>query len=148
VLKPVSAARLATTVARLKELIGRPARSIEGVLNKLAGPPQSYLKWINASHGTTVEIITTDDVQFFQADSKYTRVVTAQGESLIRKPIKELVDELDPTIFWQIHRSTIVNVNAIGGVVRDVRGRPQVKLKRGSALLPVSEAYAHRFRQM
>jgi DNA-binding LytR/AlgR family response regulator len=87
-------------------------------------------------------------VQYFQADSKYTRVVTGDGESLIRKPIRELVDELDPAAFWQIHRSTIVNVNAIAGVVRDLRGRLQVRLKRGSELLPVSDAYAHRFRQM
>jgi DNA-binding LytR/AlgR family response regulator len=95
-----------------------------------------------------MRIITVDDVCYFRADSKYTCVVTPEGESLIRKPIKELCDELDPTCFWQIHRSTIVNVRAIAGVVRDLRGRAQVRLKNRAELLPVSEAYAHLFRQM
>src|SRR3989475_10232760 len=85
---------------------------------------------------------------YFQADSKYTRVVTAAEESLIRKPIKELCEELDPSSFWQIHRATIVNVHAVAGVVRDLRGRTQVRLKRRDELLIVSDAYAHRFRQM
>jgi DNA-binding LytR/AlgR family response regulator len=148
VLKPASAARLATTVQRLKQRIGQPAPQIEGVLRELGGAQKSYLRWINASQGQAVRIITVEDVHYFEADSKYTRVVTAGAESLIRKPIKELVDELDPACFWQIHRSTIVNVNAIAGVVRDLRGRPQVRLKQRPELLAVSDAYAHRFRQM
>ena len=148
-LKPVTAARLATTVTRLKERIGRPAPAIEGLLRELGGgPSRGFLKWINASQGQTVRVITVEDVCYFQADSKYTRVVTAEGESLIRKPIKELCDELDPSSFWQIHRSTIVNVNMIAGVVRDLRGRTQVRLKRREELLPVSDAYTQRFRQM
>jgi DNA-binding LytR/AlgR family response regulator len=148
VLKPPSASRLATTVARLKERIGRPAPPIDGILRQLETPKRGHLRWINASHGQTVRIITVEDVVYFHADSKYTRVVTADGESLIRKPIRELAEELDPSAFWQIHRSTIVNVNAIAGVVRDMRGRPQVRLKRGGELLAVSDAYANRFRQM
>lgn len=148
VLKPVSLARFATTVARLKERIGQPASSIDSLLDQLVTPRKGYLKWINASQGTTVKIITVDDVHYFQADSKYTCVVTNDGESLIRKPIRELVEELDPSNFWQIHRSTIVNVNAIAGVSRDLRGHSQVRLKHGTTLLPVSDAYAHRFRQM
>lgn len=148
VLKPIAASRLATTVSRLKSRIGGPAQPVDFVLRELAAPGRDYLRWINASHGSTVKIITVDDVNYFQADNKYTRVVTSDGDSLIRKPIRELLDELDPSTFWQIHRSTIVNVNAIAGVARDARGRPQVRLKRGSELLAVSEAYAHRFRQM
>lgn len=148
VLKPASAARLATTVARLRERVGRPAPSVDGILRSLGGGRSSYLRWINASHGQAVRIITVEDVNYFEADSKYTRVVTADHESLIRKPIKELADELDPGSFWQIHRSTIVNVNAIAGVVRDQRGRPRVRLKRRPELLAVSDAYAHLFRQM
>jgi DNA-binding LytR/AlgR family response regulator len=148
VLKPVTAARLATTVARLKERIGRPAAPIDGILRELTAPKSNYLRWINASQGEAVRIITVDDVNYFEADSKYTRVVTAGEESLIRKPIKELADELDPGCFWQIHRSTIVNVNAIAGVRRDMRGRPQVRLKHRPELLAVSEAYAYLFRQM
>src|SRR2546422_731444 len=148
VLKPADAARLATTVARLKERVGRPAPAIEGLLRELAAPQRGFLRWINASHGPAVRVITVDDVCYFQADSKYTRVVTAAEESLIRKPIKELCEELDPSSFWQIHRSTIVNVHAVAGVVRDLRGRTQVRLKRRDELLAVSDAYAHRFRQM
>jgi DNA-binding LytR/AlgR family response regulator len=148
VLKPANAARLATTVARLKERIGRPAPAIEGLLRELGAPPRGFLRWINASHGQAVRVITVDDVCYFQADSKYTRVVTAEGESLIRKPIRELSQELDPSCFWQIHRATIVNVNAIAGVVRDLRGRTQVRLKKRDELLPVSDAYTQLFRQM
>ena len=148
VLKPVSLARMATTVSRLKERIRQPAPTVDALLDHLATPAKGYLRWINASQGNMVKIITVEDVQYFQADSKYTLVVTGDGESLIRKPIKELVDELDPANFWQIHRSTIVNVHAIAGVVRDMRGHAQVRLKKGAALLPVSDAFAHRFRQM
>ena len=147
-LKPVTTARLATTVTRLKERIGRPAPALEGLLRELGGGQRGFLRWINASHGQTVRVITVEDVCYFQADAKYTRVVTAEGESLIRKPIKELSQELDPASFWQIHRSTIVNVNAIAGVVRDLRGRTQVRLKRREELLAVSDAYTQLFRQM
>jgi len=147
-LKPVTTARLATTVSRLKERIGRPAPALEGLLRELGGGQRGYLRWINASQGPTVRVITVEDVCYFQADAKYTRVVTAEGESLIRKPIKELTQELDPASFWQIHRSTIVNVHAIAGVVRDLRGRTQVRLKRREELLPVSDAYTPLFRQM
>ena len=147
-LKPVQAARLATTVARLKERVGRPAPSVEGLLRELGGGQRGFLRWINASHGQAVRIITVDDVCYFHADSKYTRVVTPEGESLIRKPIKELTQELDPSSFWQIHRGTIVNVHAISGVVRDLRGRTQVRLKKREELLTVSDAYTHLFRQM
>ena len=147
-LKPVTTARLATTVARLKERIGRPAPALEGLLRELGGGQRGFLRWINASQGQTVRVITVDDVCYFQADAKYTRVVTPEGESLIRKPIKELTQELDPACFWQIHRSTIVNVHAIAGVVRDLRGRTQVRLKRREELLPVSDAYTQLFRQM
>jgi DNA-binding LytR/AlgR family response regulator len=147
-LKPVQTARLATTVARLKERIGRPAPAIEGLLRELGTGSRAFLRWINASQGQTVRVITVEDICYFQADSKYTRVVTADGESLIRKPIKELTEELDPASFWQIHRSTIVNVNAIAGVVRDLRGRTQVRLKKREELLAVSDAYTQLFRQM
>lgn len=147
-LKPVQPARLATTVARLKERIGGAVPRLEGLLRELGAGRRGFLRWVNASQGQTVRVITVDDVCYFQADSKYTRVVTPEGESLIRKPIKELVDELDPSCFWQIHRGTIVNVQAIAGVVRDLRGRTQVRLKRREELLSVSDAYTPLFRQM
>ena len=82
------------------------------------------------------------------SDEKYTRVQTAKQEFLIRKPIKELVEELDPAIFWQIHRSTLVNVKAIAGVTRDERGRQEVLLKGRSEKLPVSRSAAQLFRSM
>jgi DNA-binding LytR/AlgR family response regulator len=148
VLKPVQAARLATTVARLKERVGRPAPALEGLVRELGSGNRGFLRWINASHGQAVRIITVDDVCYFHSDSKYTRVVTPEGESLIRKPIKDLTQELDPSCFWQIHRGTIVNVHAISGVVRDLRGRTQVRLKKREELLTVSDAYTHLFRQM
>jgi DNA-binding LytR/AlgR family response regulator len=148
VVKPVQAARLATTVTRLKERIGRPAPALEGLLRELGARERGYLRWINASQGQTVRVITVEDVCYFQAEAKYTRVVTAEGESLIRKPIRDLTQELDPASFWQIHRSTIVNVHAIAGVVRDLRGRMQVRLKRREELLAVSDGYTTLFRQM
>jgi DNA-binding LytR/AlgR family response regulator len=119
------------------------------VLPAIASPvAKSYLRWINASVGQSLRLITVDEIVYFQADNKYTRVVTADGEALIRKPLKELVDELDPDQFWQIHRSTMVNVAGIAGVTRDFRGRMLVKLKGRSETLQVSDTYTHLFRQM
>jgi DNA-binding LytR/AlgR family response regulator len=98
--------------------------------------------------GRAVKLITVDEICYFQADNKYTLVVTPQSESLIHKTIKELADELDPQVFWQIHRATVVNVNAISNVDRNVRGRVSVKLKQRKESLAVSDAYVHLFRQM
>jgi DNA-binding LytR/AlgR family response regulator len=89
-----------------------------------------------------------DEIAYFQADNKYTRVVTQDGEALTRKPLKELVDELDPQQFWQIHCSPLVNAAAISTVTRDFRGRMLVKLKQREERLLVSDSYAHLFRQM
>jgi DNA-binding LytR/AlgR family response regulator len=107
-----------------------------------------YLRWINASHGTDVQLITVDEICYFQSDTKYTRAVTAEAEFLIRKSLKELLDELDPALFWQIHRSTIVNVNAIASLSHDFRGHLIVKLKARPETLPVSQPFSHLFRQM
>ena len=150
VLKPISPARLFTTVTRLKERLGSPAPRVDHLLPALApaGAAKSYLRWINASVGQNLRLITVDEIVYFQADNKYTRVVTADGEALIRKPLKELVDELDPNQFWQIHRSTMVNVASVAGVTRDFRGRMLLKLKGRSDTLPVSDSYTHLFRQM
>jgi DNA-binding LytR/AlgR family response regulator len=155
VLKPVSAARLFTAVSRLKQRLGTPPMRLDATLHGLAGTgaaapaaPRQYLRWINASVGQNVKLITVDEVSYFQADNKYTRVVTGEGEALIRKPLKELVDELDPNQFWQIHRSTLVNAASIAGVTRDFRGRMLVKLKSRPETLLVSDSYTHLFRQM
>jgi DNA-binding LytR/AlgR family response regulator len=150
VLKPFDTARLALTIGRLKERVDSPPPSLEVLLRELASarPAPEYLRWINASRGNEVRLITVDEVCYFQGDTKYTRVVTADGESLIRRTLKELQEQLDPAAFWTIHRSYIVNANAISGVARDFRGRVQVKLKARPEKLAVSEAHAHLFRQM
>jgi DNA-binding LytR/AlgR family response regulator len=153
VLKPVSAARLFTAVSRLKQRLGSPPARLDAALNGLQGSglpaaTRQYLRWINASVGQNLKLITVDEVSYFQADNKYTRVVTGEGEALIRKPLKELVEELDPNQFWQIHRSTLVNAMSIAGVTRDFRGRMLVKLKSRPETLLVSDSYTHRFRQM
>ena len=111
-MKPIGLERLSTACERLKaRLPSAPAR-LEGILDVLARQAvraRPFLRWINASAGTEVRLITVEQVCCFQADTKYTRVVTAEDELLIRKPLKELVDELDPEIFWQIHRSTLLD---------------------------------------
>jgi len=151
VMKPINLPRVATTVQRLKERVLQPPADLSNVLAELGqrrGESRSFLRWVNASVGTSIKLITVDEICYFKADSKYTLVVTSLGESLIRKPIKELSEELDPAMFWQIHRSTLVNVGAIAGVDRDLRGHLQVKLKQRPERLPVSESYTHLFRQM
>ncbi|MDH4289839.1 MAG: LytTR family transcriptional regulator DNA-binding domain-containing protein, partial [Aquincola sp.] len=112
------------------------------------GAPPKYLQWIQASVGQAIQMIPVEDVLFFISDEKYTRVQTASLEALIRKPIKELVDELDPELFWQIHRSTLVNVKAISGVTRDFRGRQIVAVKGHKEQLEVSRSYLGLFKGM
>ncbi|WP_239143016.1 LytTR family DNA-binding domain-containing protein [Variovorax sp. WS11] len=151
VLKPLSYPRLVTTVGRLKErVVQRPSD-----LSRVALPPASpspapcgHLQWVRLSRGATVRLVTVDEICYFKADNKYTLVVTKDSESLIRKTIKELVDELDPDTFWQIHRSVLVNVRAIDSVFRDGSGALSVRLKERPETLTVSEQHHHLFRQM
>jgi DNA-binding LytR/AlgR family response regulator len=152
-LKPLQPARLFTAIGRVKERLGDAPSDLGAVLDRLAAlpsapPSRQYLRWINASVGQTLKLITVDEVLYFQADNKYTRVALRDSEALIRKPLKELVEELDPQLFWQIHRSTLVNANAIAGASRDFRGRLQLKLKERNDTLLVAESYAHLFKQM
>lgn len=150
VMKPFSAARLAATVARVKQRVQNAPANLDGIMKALAGRGngQGYLRWITASQGQNLRMITVDEICYFRADSKYTLVVTPDSESLIRRPIKDLLEELDPAVFWQIHRSTLVNVNAIAGINRDLRGRLRVRLKQRAEKLDVSESYVHLFKQM
>ena len=151
VMKPFSPARLATTVSRLKAKIESAPANLDNILQALAAladANKEYIRWITASQGNDLRLITVEEICYFQADNKYTLVVTSEQESLIRRPIKELIDELDPNIFWQIHRGTLVNVNAIAGVSRDMGGHLRVKLKQRKETLQVSDPYAHKFRQM
>jgi DNA-binding LytR/AlgR family response regulator len=151
VMKPFSPARLATTIARLKQRLGSTPADLAGLLKKLADTFKAepgHLRWITASLGDDVRLITIEEIDYFHADSKYTAVATRGGEALIRKPIRELVNELDPQLFWQIHRGTLVNVNAIAGIHRDFRGRLHVRLKNRKETLQVSDPYVHLFKQM
>src|SRR5207248_1430799 len=103
---------------------------------------------IRASAGAQVRLIAVDDVCYFQSNDKYTSVFTADGESLIRTPLRELLDELDPARFWQVHRGTVVNVSHVAATHRDISGRVTLKLKARPEPVVVSRAFAHRFKQM
>jgi DNA-binding LytR/AlgR family response regulator len=148
--KPYEVARLATTVRRVQQRLHEAPPQIDGLLRELAAaqPPREHLRWINASSGTEVKVITVDEVCYFQADAKCTIVMTAEGESVIRRSLKELTEQLDPAKFWQVHRSTIVNASAIAGVSRDFRGRVHLKLKHRREQIEVSQAHEHLFKAM
>ena len=150
-MKPVSAARLRTACDRLRGRLASAPANLEALLAKLAESParrRDYLRWINVEAGPKVRLVTVEEICYFNADAKYTRVVTAERESLIRMTLKELLDVLDPAEFWQVHRSTIVNVNAIEEVSRDTHGHPRLHLKRRPETLQVSQPFAHLFRLM
>ena len=151
VMKPFSAGRLQETARRLKARVAQPPANLEGLLQTLAerlNAARDYMRFITAVHRDEIRLITVDEICYFQADNKYTRVVTPERESLIRRPISELAENVDPKVFWQIHRGTIVNINAVSGIVRDIQGHLRVKLKQRKETLSVSERYTHLFRQM
>jgi DNA-binding LytR/AlgR family response regulator len=149
VLKPVSPERIAKVVARLKSRLASAPLDLSAVLARLAAREGSgFLKWIRASLGATMKLIDVDDVVYFQAEDKYTKVVTAAGDAHIKKPIKELFEELDPETFWQIHRATIVNLRAVAKIERDWRDQPVISLRDRDEKLTVSRTFAHRFKAM
>lgn len=164
VLKPAERERLALSVERIKRRLAQRAATgqassepspaaLQQLLDTLAarldpGAATNRLKWIQATVGQSIQMIPVEDVLFFISDEKYTRVQTANLEALIRKPIKELVEELDMNLFWQIHRSTLVNTKAIAGVSRDLRGRQLVAVKGHPQKLEVSRSYAGLFKGM
>lgn len=145
IVKPVTAARLLQTVKRLKTRSAAPVPA--SVWRELAPVPVQHLKWIKASAGNTVRLVMVRDVQFFQSDGKYTRVVTQDGEALIRLPLKTLVEQLDPAQFTQVHRGAIVNLEAIDRIERDGTGM-EIRIKGRNDKLTVSDAYTRQFRQM
>ena len=155
-LKPVARERLAATIVRLKERAARgrqDAHALAAMLRQLgASMPNTSkappLVWLTASAGSETRLIMVDDIAYFQSDTKYTVVMTADGEALLRKPIRELLDVLDPTIFKQIHRSTIVNLKAIASIARDETGRGLVRLKTRPETLNVSQPFMSLFRNM
>jgi len=149
VLKPVSPERIAKVVARLKSRLASAPLDLTAVLARLAAREGGgFLKWIRASLGATMKLVDVGDVLYFQAEDKYTKVVTAAGDAHIKKPIKELFEELDPETFWQIHRATIVNLRAIAKIERDWRDQPVISLRDRGEKLTVSRTFAHRFKAM
>jgi DNA-binding LytR/AlgR family response regulator len=151
-LKPFNEERLAMTVERLRERLETKPASVDALVEQLAGRlgarPVDHLRWIKASVGSNVRLIPVEEVVFFQSDEKYTRVVTCDSEALIRKPIKELLDELDPAKFWQVHRATIVNVDYIASVRRGLMDQAEIALRDCRETLVVSRAFTHLFKQM
>ena len=161
VLKPAERERLLLTVDRIKKRLAQrssdtpgaaPPVAMQQLLQKLAtqmNPAAApHLRWIQATVGQNIQMIPVEDVLFFISDEKYTRVQTATLEALIRKPIKELIEELDADLFWQIHRSTLVNTKFIAGVSRDMRGRQLVAVKGHPEKLEVSRSFTGLFKGM
>ncbi len=149
VLKPAAPARLAETVRRLQARVAAPAPAMEALVDELArriAPGAGRLQWLQATLGNTLKLINVEDVIYFRADTKYTRVVTAEGEALVRKTLRELVSELDPRNFWQVHRGTIVNIRAIASVTADGDGKRDIALRGRPETLEVSRTFAHLFK--
>jgi DNA-binding LytR/AlgR family response regulator len=156
-LKPASAdqERVKLTCERLRARLKQEPDPMHDLLAQLSQrlgvgglKPREYMRWVQASVGANIRMIPTGDILFFRAEDKYTRVQTLGFEALIRKPIKELIDELDPDEFWQIHRSTVVRVDAVDQVSRDFRGRQVVHVKGSEEKLEVSRTFTHLFKQM
>jgi DNA-binding LytR/AlgR family response regulator len=159
-LKPIRRERLARTVARLQESLAAPALSVPadalaGLLRQLGVAPASApasapapLHWIRAAQGQETRLIAVDEVIYFQSNDKYTSVFIADGEHLIRTPLRQLREQLDANRFWQIHRGAIVAARHVAGTRTDFRGRLLVKLKGRPEELVVSRNYADVFKQM
>lgn len=161
--KPVEPERLAETVARLKERLraAQPATNSDHLLEQLAaqlarlqsGPSADPLRWIRAQVGSSVRMIAVEDVDYLRSDSKYTLVAWRgnggeSGEALVRTPLKELIAQLDPAQFAQIHRSVVVNLRSIDRVTRGDNETAEVHLRGRDEVLPVSRSYLHLFREM
>ena len=161
VLKPVRAERLAATVQRVQKALAAPAdvaddgaallsalqRLLPGALPAGAARPER-LRWVRATQGELMHQVAVEDVLYFQADDKYTVVRTAERELLIRTPIAELVQQLDPADFVQAHRSTVVNLRHLAGTRRDEASRLFLRIRGQAQELPVSRAYVHLFKAM
>ena len=148
VLKPVAAERLAQTVARLKARRAEP--DLAAQLRQLLAAPRAEqtLTHVRAGAGNTVRMIPLEDVCYFQSSDKYTSAVTPDGESLLRMPLKELIGQLPPGRFQQIHRGTVVNLADVSAAVRDETGRVALRLRRRKETLPVSRISSDLFKAM
>jgi DNA-binding LytR/AlgR family response regulator len=150
-LKPVEEARLELAIGRIRSKLTAAPLALDAILKSLQAamptPPREKLAWIKATVGKQIKLIDVNEVLFFQSDTKYTRVVLADYEALIRTPIKDLLSGLDENQFWQIHRNAVVNVKAIAGAQRIDPERLQVTIKGSAESLVVSRAFTHLFRE-
>jgi DNA-binding LytR/AlgR family response regulator len=150
-LKPVEDTRLVTTVTRLKARLSAPPADLSGLLasllNRGDATGASKLKWIRASSGNQTRLINVEDVLFFQSDTKYTRIVTADADALVRTTLKELLESLDADAFWQVHRGTVVAVRAVDRAVREGPEKLVIHLKNNAEKLTVSRQFFHLFKQ-
>jgi DNA-binding LytR/AlgR family response regulator len=152
-LKPIKRERLEVAIARIRERLRQAPPDVSTViaaleerLTKRSG--NEAIQWITASIGNTTKMIAIGDVLFFQAQDKYTRVVTAKDEALIRTTLRELTERLNDNLFWQVHRSTVVQVSAIESVQRDDMGKLTLRIKGCKETVPVSSAFNYRFKAM
>ncbi|MGZ6134800.1 MAG: LytR/AlgR family response regulator transcription factor, partial [Myxococcaceae bacterium] len=148
-LKPLSSDRLRRTVARLKARVGETPALLEPLLAELRQTLEKRraLRWISVLEGRELRFVTTDEILFFRSDHKYTAAVTGKAEHLVSRPLKQLIDELDPDAFWRVHRSYVVNVRAILGVRKVAGGGLEIILRDHAERIPVSQPYADRFRR-
>jgi len=150
-LKPVETDRLQAMVERIERKLASPPIDLSALVAQLRSTMHGdagRMKWVKAAIGKQVKLIPVADVLYFQSDTKYTRVVLASGEALIRTPLKELLADLDPEKFWQVHRGTIVNLDAVSGVLREDAERQFILLKNRQEKLPISRQFTHLFKQM
>ena len=147
-LKPVTEDRLQKCVGRLKDRKPDLVLQMQKILQAEKSPLSAPLRTLRAGAGDTVKMIPIEEVCYFQASDKYTGVVTREGESLIRVSLKDLLPQLPPERFVQIHRGTIVNLDEVAAAVRDDAGRISLKLRNRKETLPVSRIYAEQFKQM
>jgi len=147
-LKPIETARLAQALGRVRARLVQPPADLSALIEQLQRPSSEKLQWITVLQGRDIQFIAVDEVCYFRADNKYIAVVTATGESLITTPLKELVERLDPAVFWQVHRGVVVNMHAVHSVRRSITGQLDLKLKSRPETLRVSAAYTHLFKHM
>lgn len=155
ILKPIKRERLEQCVARLKERMESPSPGnldtlIDALQSQLASKPPSSggIRWITGTVGNITKMFGIDEVLFFQAQDKYVRVATATDEVHIRMSLRDLLATLAPDSFWQVHRSVIVRPSAIQRIERMSDGRLQLRVKGRNEMLPISNAFQHRFKPM
>ena len=149
ILKPISTERVKVAVDRLKERLREPPADLSrlaDMLKSVVSAEPRYLKWLTVPHASELRVVAVSEILYLQADNKYTTIATRSSKFLLNSSLKEMQTKLDPAVFWQIHRGTVVNVSAIDTIYRSFRGALEVKLKDRTELLPVSAAHAHLFK--